>query len=90
MSSRRDHWLEEVPVFRILRFVLLIVLVVLIVGGYYLYTKGRLWEVVSTTYYEKALPFVMTYWYELGVSIILFSLGFWCGRRSMEYRSHRK
>jgi uncharacterized membrane protein len=83
MKNRQGYSNKGIPLFRILRFAFLILLVGLVVSAYYLQTKGMLLEVLKATMQEKAIPFISAHWYEIGVSITLFSLGFWCGRMSI-------
>lgn len=83
MKKPRGNSFDGVSLLRILRFAFILLIVGLLVSAYYLYSEGKLLQVLHSALMEKAFPFVMTYWYEIGVSIILFSLGFWCGRMSV-------
>jgi hypothetical protein len=83
MKMRSGYSFEGIPLLRILRFLFLLFIVGLIVASYYLHTEGKLFEVIYHAFDKKVIPFIYVYWYELGVSILLFLFGFWCGRRSL-------
>jgi hypothetical protein len=82
VKNRPGYSFEGIPLFRILRFAFLLLIVGLMVSAYYLQTEGKLLDFLKAAMLEKAIPFIKVHWYEIGVSITLFSIGFWCGRMS--------
>jgi hypothetical protein len=80
---------EGVLFLRLIRFAFLLFLVVLLISAYYLQTEGKLISVIQNILFVKGIPFVKTYWYEIVVSVTLFSLGFWCGRASTDIYERR-
>jgi hypothetical protein len=90
VKNKSSKSFEGMPLVRLIRFAFLLFLVVLIISAYYLQTKGELLSVIQTIFIVKGIPFVMKYWYEIVVSITLFSLGFWCGRASLGSHIQKK
>jgi len=67
--------------FRIVRLSLIILIILVIVYGYYLHTKGALLPFMMKTVLPNLLKIIKDYGIVIIIVISIFSFGFYCGKR---------